>query len=64
MHQPGKRLAALGLLIGGLSVLAPGTATAATNWPSGGGVAPLGTTWPTEGGIVTPLGTNWPTQGG
>ncbi|TMR87877.1 hypothetical protein [Nonomuraea basaltis] len=58
MHQRGKRLAALGLLVGGLSVLAPGTATAAVDWPSTGGVAPLRGDWPTTGGIVTPLG-NW-----
>ncbi|TMR96918.1 hypothetical protein [Nonomuraea basaltis] len=42
MQRQGKRLAALGLLIGGLSGLAPGTATAETVQPSGGGVAPLG----------------------
>ncbi|MEQ4725763.1 hypothetical protein [Nonomuraea sp. B19D2] len=55
MQRQGKRLAALGLLIGGLSVLAPGTATAATVWPPGGGVAPLKEDWPSGGGVA-PLG--------
>ncbi|MEV0385775.1 hypothetical protein [Nonomuraea sp. NPDC050643] len=45
MQRQGKRLAALGLLIGGLPMLAPGTATAATAVTvrsSGVGVAPPG----------------------